>query len=90
LIDQLQSLEYEYRPDIRDRDGLERNFREKFQALNSSIGNHSKSAFWILDHHRRVGPRLGFGQTISKRPKATAILSEVRLYLQQKFILPFF
>jgi len=34
LIDKLQSLKYEYRPDIRDRDGLVKNFREKFQALN--------------------------------------------------------
>lgn len=34
LIDKLQSLKYEYRQDIRDRDGLVKNFREKFQALN--------------------------------------------------------
>lgn len=34
LIDKLQSLKYEYRQDIRDRDGLGKNFREKFQALN--------------------------------------------------------
>jgi type I restriction enzyme R subunit len=26
LIDKLQSLKYEYRPDIRDRDGLVKNF----------------------------------------------------------------
>ena len=34
LIDKLQSLKYEYRQDIRDRDGLVKNFREKFRALN--------------------------------------------------------
>ena len=34
LIDKLQSLKYEYRHDIRDRDGLVKNFREKFQSLN--------------------------------------------------------
>jgi type I restriction enzyme R subunit len=34
FIGKLQSLKYEYRPDIRDRSGLERNFREKFEALN--------------------------------------------------------
>src|SRR5579863_8401973 len=34
LVDKLQSLKYEYRQDIRDRDGLVKNFREKFQALN--------------------------------------------------------
>jgi type I restriction enzyme R subunit len=34
LIDKLQSLKYEYRHDIHDRDGLVKNFREKFQALN--------------------------------------------------------
>jgi type I restriction enzyme, R subunit len=34
LIAKLTELKYEYREDIRDRFGLERNFREKFQALN--------------------------------------------------------
>ncbi|TBA03101.1 type I restriction endonuclease subunit R [Rhizobium ruizarguesonis] len=34
LVTKLQDLKYEYRPDIRDRTTLERNFREKFEALN--------------------------------------------------------
>jgi len=34
LIEKLKSLKYELRRDIRDRASLERNFREKFQALN--------------------------------------------------------
>lgn len=34
FIGKLQSLKYEYRPDIRDRAALERNFRGKFEALN--------------------------------------------------------
>jgi type I restriction enzyme R subunit len=34
LIEKLKSLKYEYREDIRDRDGLVQNFRLKFQALN--------------------------------------------------------
>jgi len=34
LIDKLRELKYEHRDDIRDRAALERNFREKFQALN--------------------------------------------------------
>jgi type I restriction enzyme R subunit len=34
LVSKLQELKYEYRPDIRDRAKLERNFREKFEALN--------------------------------------------------------
>jgi len=34
LIDKLGDLKYTYRPDIRDRAGLERNFREKFEELN--------------------------------------------------------
>lgn len=34
FIGKLQSLKYDYRPDIRDRASLERNFREKFEALN--------------------------------------------------------
>ena len=34
LIEKLKDLKYEYRPDIRDRASLEKNFRAKFQALN--------------------------------------------------------
>ncbi len=34
FIGTLQRLKYEYRPDITDRASLERNFREKFEALN--------------------------------------------------------
>ena len=34
LIHKLSDLKYTHRPDIRDRDGLERNFRQKFDALN--------------------------------------------------------
>jgi len=34
FIGKLQNLKYEYRDDIRDRASLEKNFREKFEALN--------------------------------------------------------
>ena len=34
LIDRLIDLKYEHRPDIRDRDALNANFRAKFEALN--------------------------------------------------------
>ncbi|RFC40954.1 MAG: type I restriction enzyme, R subunit [Candidatus Nitrotoga sp. CP45] len=34
LIAKLEALKYIYRPDIRDREALETNFREKFEALN--------------------------------------------------------
>ncbi len=34
LIEKLQDLKYTYRPDIHDRDTLERNFRSKFETLN--------------------------------------------------------
>ncbi|OGB32736.1 MAG: DEAD/DEAH box helicase [Burkholderiales bacterium RIFCSPLOWO2_12_FULL_61_40] len=34
FIGKLQGLKYEHRADIRDRASLERNFREKFEALN--------------------------------------------------------
>lgn len=34
FIDKLVELKYTYRPDITDRDSLELNFREKFEALN--------------------------------------------------------
>ncbi len=34
LINKLVDLKYTYRPDIRDRAALVKNFREKFQALN--------------------------------------------------------
>jgi len=35
LINKLVDLKYSFREDIRDRDALERNFREKFEALNN-------------------------------------------------------
>jgi len=34
LIEKLLALKYEHRPDIRDRAALEKNFRQKFEALN--------------------------------------------------------
>ncbi len=34
LIEKLGQLKYTLRPDIRDRAAMERNFREKFEALN--------------------------------------------------------
>ena len=34
LIEKLKDLKYEYRPDICDRDAMEKNFRAKFQSLN--------------------------------------------------------
>ena len=34
LVSKLKELKYAYRPDIRDRATLERNFREKFESLN--------------------------------------------------------
>jgi type I restriction enzyme R subunit len=34
LIEKLRGLKYTYRADIRDRETLEQNFREKFEALN--------------------------------------------------------
>lgn len=34
LIERLSDLKYTYRQDIRDKSALEKNFREKFEALN--------------------------------------------------------
>ena len=34
FIEKLEQLKYTYRPDIRDRAALEKNFREQFQTLN--------------------------------------------------------
>lgn len=34
FIQRLQDQKYNYRTDIRDRESLEKNFREKFEALN--------------------------------------------------------
>jgi type I restriction enzyme R subunit len=34
LVQKLRDLKFQPRPDVRDREALERNFREKFQALN--------------------------------------------------------
>ena len=37
FIEKLLSLKYDYRADIRDRAALEKNFRQKFEALNCFI-----------------------------------------------------
>lgn len=37
FIGRLQGLKYDYRPDITDRAALERNFRAKFEELNSAF-----------------------------------------------------
>ena len=34
FIKKLEDLKYTYRKDIRDKTSLEKNFREKFEALN--------------------------------------------------------
>ena len=34
LIEQLKGLKYKYRPDIKDRQSLEQNFKQKWQSLN--------------------------------------------------------
>ena len=34
LIRKLEELKYSHRPDIRDREALEQNFRKQFEALN--------------------------------------------------------
>jgi type I restriction enzyme R subunit len=46
LVQQLRDLKYDHRADIRDRAALERNFREKFQALNRvKLTDASSSVF---------------------------------------------
>lgn len=44
LLQKLADLKYTPRPDIRDRESLERNFREKFQALNRCTLSDSEFA----------------------------------------------
>ncbi len=44
FIAKLQELKYTYRDDIRDRDALEQNFREKFQKLNAATLTDSEFA----------------------------------------------
>jgi len=36
FVEKLRSLKYEYRPDIRDRDTLQKNFREKLRRSIAS------------------------------------------------------
>ena len=48
FIGKLQSLKYEYRPDIRDRASLEKNFREKFEALNRVHLTDSEFS-WLIE-----------------------------------------
>ena len=42
LVTELIDLKYQYRPDIRDRDSMEANFREKFEALNGVTLNDNE------------------------------------------------
>ena len=44
FIGKLQSLKYKYRTDIRDRAALEKNFREKFEALNRAAPSARSTA----------------------------------------------
>ena len=37
LIAKLEDLKYAYRPDIRDRTALEKNFRQHFEALGHEV-----------------------------------------------------
>ena len=53
LIGKLSDLKYKYRPDIRDRDSLEKNFREKFEALNRV---HLIDAEFVRLRDEIVGP----------------------------------
>ncbi len=53
LIKKLTDLKYAYREDIRDRDALENNFREKFEALNRvhlNDGEFSRLMEQIISH----------------------------------------
>ena len=54
LVTKLRDLKYEYRSDIRDRNALEANFREKFEALNRvtlTDGEFQR----LLDENRHAG-----------------------------------
>ena len=44
FIEKLVDLKYSYRPDIRDKESLEKNFRQKFQALNNITLNDAEFA----------------------------------------------
>ena len=51
----LESLEYTNRPDIHDRASLEKNFREKFEALNHvHLTDSDKYQFDLLEILREV------------------------------------
>ena len=50
FIGKLQNLKYEYRADIRDRAALERNFREKFEALNRVHLTDGEFARLVVQH----------------------------------------
>ena len=49
LIQHLVDLKYNYRPDIRDRQSLEQNFRKKFEALNTVTLTDSEFARLLDD-----------------------------------------
>jgi type I restriction enzyme R subunit len=50
LIAKLEDLKYTYRPDIRDRAALEKNFREKFETLNRIRLSICIQASWGSSH----------------------------------------
>lgn len=57
FIGKLQNLKYEYRADIRDRAALERNFREKFEALNRvnlTDGEFSREGYTRFNGGREI------------------------------------
>lgn len=77
FIGKLQGLKYEYRPDIRDRAALERNFREKFEALNRVHLNMLLHG--VKDTHREL---VEIEKTIAvAKDKHNAFLKELDLRL---------
>ena len=48
LIEKRQGLEYKHRPEIRDRDAMEQNFRDKFEAQNR-VKLTDAEVQWLLE-----------------------------------------
>ena len=71
FIGKLQSLKYEYREDICDRAALEKNFREKFEALNRVKVTEAEFAR-LLDEIVSSMPTTGQARHACLRPSKTS------------------
>ncbi len=73
FIGKLRGLKYTVRPDIRDRAALEKNFREKFEALNRvRLTEANSRACWRKSSPRMSSPPPAPCASATASPATTA------------------